>query len=215
MTGNDPDGNGRRIIRRYSPDWLDPFLRAIIKQYRFRSIYFDDDTFNLGTRHTEAVCDLMRRIRLPWSAMCRADTVRVETWEIMKKSGCYGVKLGIETGNQYVMDQIVNKSLDLQLVRETVALIKRLGMSVHGTFTIGLPGETQEQMRETIRFARELRLDSMQISGTAEIEGTPLHTLRKKGTLADFEGAKLDSGYSRESDGVKKWERLIRELREK
>lgn len=214
MTGNDPDGTGFRTVRRYTPEWLEPFLRNLVKRYRYRSIYFDDDTFNLGTRHTEAICDLMRRIGLPWAAMCRADTVRFETWERMRRSGCYGVKLGIETGNQYVMDKIVNKSLDLNLVREVVQHIKRLGMSVHGTFTIGLPGETPDQMKETIRFAHSLGLDSMQISGTAEIEGTPLHTLRVKGMLSTFEGARMAADYDREVDGAKKWARLIRELRD-
>jgi radical SAM superfamily enzyme YgiQ (UPF0313 family) len=214
MTGNDPDGAGQRTVRRYSPEWLEPFFRHILARYRYRSIYFDDDTFNLGTRHTEAICDLMRRIGLPWAAMCRADTVRPETWEHMRRSGCYGVKLGIETGNQYVMDKIVNKSLDLGLVREVTARIKRLGMTVHGTFTIGLPGETPDQMRETLAFAHSLGLDSMQISGTAEIEGTPLHTLRTRGSLAAFEGARVDADYDRDSDGAKKWDRLIRDLRE-
>jgi len=87
---------------------------------------------------------VMRRVGVPWSAMCRADTIRPELWQEMKDSGCFGVKIGFESGNQYVIDNIVNKRLNLEGARETVAIVKRTGMSVHGTFTYGLPGETME-----------------------------------------------------------------------
>jgi len=56
----------------------------------------------------------MKRIGLPWSAMCRADTVKPETWQAMKDAGCFGVKLGFETGSQRVINEIINKKLDLK-----------------------------------------------------------------------------------------------------
>ena len=83
---------------------------------------------------------------------------------------------------------------------------------MHGTFTYGLPGETQAQMRDTRRYAESLGLDTRQESGCAEIEGTPLHTLASTGTLKRYSGAKLDRAYSRETDGRVKFERLAHEL---
>jgi len=212
MTGNDPTGKGKRRVRYYSAEYLEPFLRHVIAKYGYRSIYFDDDTFNLGTRHTLEMCALMKKIGLPWSAMCRADTIRMNVWDEMKASGCYGVKLGFESGNQYVVDKIVGKELDLQYGAEVVRYLRKIGMSVHGTFTVGLPGETAEQMAETLAFAKALPLNSAQISGTAEIEGTPLHELRK-GKLEEFEGASFDQSYVHEIDGIKKAERLSPLLR--
>lgn len=132
----------------------------------------------------------------------------------MKESGCFGVKIGFESGNQWVVDKIVNKHLDLEYAREVVHELKRLGMTVHGTFTYGLPGETKEQMLDTKRFLASLQLDSYQESGTAEIEGTPLHTLRLRGKLDRYEGGRIDANYKREVDGNKKWQRLVEELRE-
>lgn len=214
MTGHDPDGNGKRLVRYYTPAHLEPYIREKVTRFGFRSIYFDDDTFNLGTRHTLEICAMMRRIGLPWSAMCRTDTIGLDVWKEMKSSGCYGVKLGFESGNQHVVDQIVNKHLDLAQARQVVLLLKNIGMTVHGTFTIGLPGETPEQMRETIAYAESLPFDSMQISGAAEIEGTPLHHLHKYGRLPAFEGAKIDDQYLQASDGHRKWEQLIAKLRD-
>lgn len=215
MTGNDPDGTQTRTVRYYTPEYMDSLIRELIARYWFRCIYFDDDTFNLGNSHVLRMCEVMRRIGVPWAAMCRADTIKMSTWRCMKEAGCFGVKIGFESGNQWVVDNIVNKHLDLEQAREVVHELKRLGMTVHGTFTYGLPGETREQMLETRSFIASLPLDSYQESGTAEIEGTPLHTLREKGALENYAGAQIDAEYRRDVDGNKKWQRLVRELQEK
>ncbi len=212
MTGNDPDGTGRRTVRHYSPDYMEAFLRDLVDRFQFQSIYFDDDTFNLGNSHVVRMCEVMRRIRLPWSAMCRADTIKPETWRLMRDSGCFGVKLGFESGNQHVVDHIVNKGLDLEAARATVFALKALGMSVHGTFTFGLPGETREQMQDTKRYLASLPLDSYQQSGAAEIEGTPLHTLSSTGKLDAYAAARLDPAYVREADGTRKFRQVADEL---
>jgi radical SAM superfamily enzyme YgiQ (UPF0313 family) len=207
MTGNDPDGTKKRTVRHYSADYMEAFLTELVQKYRYRSIYFDDDTFNLGDKHVERMCAVMRKIGVPWAAMCRADTSRMELWREMKESGCFGVKIGFESGNQSVVDNIVNKRLDLEYARSAVVELKRLGVSVHGTFTYGLPGETLEQMRDTKRYRDSLGLDTCQESGCAEIEGTPLHSLSSH-ALAKYSGAKLDDGYIREVDGRVKYEML-------
>lgn len=214
MTGNDPDGTKTRKVRFYSPAYMEDYLSRQVAEFGFKSIYMDDDTFNLSDRHTIGMCEVMKRIGLPWSAMCRADTIKPETWGLMKESGCFGVKVGVESGNQQVLDTIVNKRLDLDDVRSTVTLLKKLGMSVHGTFTFGLPGETREQMQDTKRFIASLPLDSLQESGTACIEGTPLHTLEKVGKLKAYPGAEINDDYRRESDGAQKIARMaVEELR--
>lgn len=214
MTGNDPDGTAARKVRQHSPEYMEAFLSELVGRYKFRSIYFDDDTFNLGKSHVLRMCEVMRKIQLPWSAMCRADTIPLETWSVMKNSGCFGVKLGFESGSQYVVDKIVNKHLDLTEARAAVLELKRLGMTVHGTFTYGLPGETKEQMLETKHYRESLPLDSFQESGTAEIEGTPLHHISTQGALANYSGAVINTKYRREVDGNVKFQNLVKELRE-
>jgi radical SAM superfamily enzyme len=81
-------------------------------------------------------------------------------------------------------------------------------MTVHGTFTYGLPGETATQMFDTKRYIQTLGLDTLQESGCAEIEGTPLHTLSNERSLAKYSGAKMADDYVRELDGRVKYDRL-------
>lgn len=214
MTGNDPDGTGTRSVRHYSPEYMEAFVRHIVDRYDYKCIYFDDDTFNLGNKHVLGMCEVMGKIGLPWSAMCRADTIKMETWKVMKESGCFGVKLGFESGNQWVVDNIVKKNLNLDYAREVVHELKRLRMTVHGTFTFGLPGETHEQMLDTKHFIESLPFDTFQASGTALIEGTPLHTLSERGHLDKYAGAQIDESFQAEADGSKKMASLAASLRE-
>lgn len=214
MTGNDPDGSGKRSVRHYSKDYMIAWLTEWRDKFGYKSVYFDDDTFNLGSRHVENMCTAMEAVQLPWAAMCRADTSKMSLWQRMRESGCYGVKLGVESGNQFVVDHIVNKHLDLQTVRDAVTECKHLGMSVHGTFTYGLPGESREQMQDTKAFIASLPFDSVQESGTAEIEGTPLATLREEGSLDAYQGANIDSNYQIDTDGARKWHQLVTDLRD-
>ena len=212
MTGNDPDGSAKRSVRHYSPEYMEAYLTELVERFGYQSIYFDDDTFNLGNSHVVRMCEVMQRVGLPWSAMCRADTIRMETWKLMREAGCFGVKIGFESGNQWVIDNIVNKHLDLDYARTVVEECKRLGMTVHGTFTYGLPGETREQMMDTKRFIASLPLDTYQESGTAEIEGTPLATFSQGGQVTGYDGAHADADYQPDTDGARKWRALAGEL---
>lgn len=214
MTGNDPVGDQPRSVRQYSADYMEAMLTELIAKYGYKTVYFDDDTFNLGNRHVEAMCDVMTRIGLPWSAMCRADTIRTDTWKIMRDAGCFGIKLGFESGDQWVLNNIVNKHLDLEVACDAVAEIKRLGMTIHGTFTMGLPGETKEQMQNTRDFIKVLALDSYQLSGTAEIEGTPLANLSKEETLDAYASATKADGYFKETNGSVKYLALVKQLQQ-
>ncbi len=209
MTGNDPDGTNPRKVRRYSPAYTEAFLSEIVGKYHYKSIYFDDDTFNLGDKHVLGICGVMRKIGVPWAAMCRADCISLDTWAEMKASGCFGVKIGFESGNQEVIDHIIHKNLNLEHARKAVLEIKRLGMSVHGTFTFGLPGETREQMRDTERFMRSLPLDTLQVSGAAAMEGTPLSLLNERKQLVTYKGAVVDDSYILESDGNRKLDQIM------
>ncbi len=211
MTGNDPDGENKRSVRQYTPDYMRGFLDKLTSDYKFEAIYFDDDTFNIGNRHTVEISKLAGKYNIPWFAMCRADTCKKDTWKIMRDNGCKGVKIGIESGSQYVVDQIVNKHLDLSYTKEIVNHLRELNMSVHGTFTYGLPGETKDQMIETKNFISNTNFNTVQESGTAEIEGTPLHTLNKK-ELKNYPGASINSTYDRQKDGGKKWQSLVKDL---
>lgn len=218
MTNNDPDGTGRRAVRFYTPKYVEAMIAARLeKNPSIACIYNDDDIFNYGDKHTLAISGVLKSFKLPWSAMCRADTIKLSTWDAMLDAGCFGVKIGIESGSQHVLDKIVNKNLSLHEVENVVLPhLKSIGLKVHTTWTIGLPGETYEQANDTLRMIERLYEKGLhhthQLSGTATIEGTPLDTLvRKAEVLKAYPGATRE-GFIVSGDGQAKIEQMMRAL---
>lgn len=167
-------------VRFYSPDYLEREINTSLEKFpEFKAVYFDDDTFNVADRHVLEVCEVMTRTGLPWSAMCRADTIKESTWEAMAKSGCVGVKVGVESGSQRILDEVIHKGLKLDDVRHFVPFIRSLGIQVHGTFMYGNPTETEEEMLMTKRFIDEVGFDHIQESGAAPLAGTKLWNLNE------------------------------------
>lgn len=146
--------------------------------------------------------------------MCRADTISRETWQLMKDSGCFGVKLGIESGSQRVVDEIVNKKLNVKEAIETARWLRSIGMTVHLTFTVGLPGETAAEKQQTLDLIKDCyatgACDTHQLSGTATIENTPLDRIAHGELLKVYPGAKADASFALNHDGVAKIEALSR-----
>ena len=153
---------------------------------RFTSIYFDDDTFNVGNERMLELCKGLKDIGLPWSAMCRADTVSIETFEAMRDSGCYAVKLGVESGCQELVDRC-NKKLNLKTVEKVTEALKRMGIFVHLTFTFGLPGETMDTIRRTRAFFRRVRPNTAQESYCTPFPGTPFYDFLKESQKLDIQ----------------------------
>lgn len=208
MTNNDPLGLGGRKIRFYDTAWLEPMIRERMERATksgkpLASVRFDGDTENASDKHTLAICEMMKRIGLPWSMMCRADTSSREVWQAMKDSGCFGVKIGFESAVDRIVNQVVKKNLNIAEAAETAKFLRGIGMSVHGTFMIGHPTETPDERQQTHDFIKRLyaenALNSHQLSGCAELDGTPLAN------------SKIDDpNYVRDRDGVHKVEGLTR-----
>lgn len=213
MTGNDPDGLGKRSVRFHSPEWVESYIQKMRSQVDFKSVYLDDDTFNLNQNHTLKICATMKRVGLPWSAMCRADTIDRNTWKAMRDSGCFGVKIGFESGSQWVVDHIVNKRLDIAEAHKTCHFLQHeLGMKVHTTWTVGLPGEKPEHQRQTLQLIEAMYQDGShtthQISGTAVVDGTPLDHIARGEHLVKYDGA-TNEGFVASPDGQLKIESML------
>ncbi len=171
-------------------------LEAMVREYGFRSIYFDDDTFNIGKKRMLELCEEMvrRGLNIPWGAMARADTSDYETLASMKRAGLVGIKFGVESGVQELVD-MAGKGLDLRTVRDAVRWCRELGIKTHLTFTFGLPGETRETIRKTIDFAKEMNPDTIQFSITTPFPGTEYYRmLKERGNLLTEEWDKFDGG---------------------
>ncbi|MBN1297552.1 radical SAM protein [bacterium] len=164
----------------------------LVETYGFRSIYFDDDTFNIGKQRMVTLCREIERRKLcvPWSIMARADGMDRDLLESMKAAGLASVKYGVESGDQGIVDAS-GKKLDLSEAREVINITRSLGIRYHLTFTFGLPGETRETAQKTIDFALEMDPDTIQFSICTPMPGSRYFEMaREKGYLMDVDWTK-------------------------
>ncbi len=169
-------------------------VKFYIDKYPFKSYFFDDDTFNIGKNRMKEICKEIRKneIDLPWAIMARADTMDLHTLEEMKKAGLSGIKYGVESGVQEIVNKAC-KSLDLNKVKEAVKHTKELGIHLHLTFTFGLPGETKDTIKKTINFALSLDPDTLQFSIMTPFPGSKyFDLLDSKGCILTKDWAKYN-----------------------
>jgi len=151
--------------RGHSPERLGAELTDVIGRLpKIQYIYFDDDTFNIGNERLRGIAGVLNGFGLPWGAMCRADTCTLDTFQAMADSGCAEVKIGIESGSQRVLDEIINKSLNLKKAIHTVKAVQKMGIKVHGTFMQGFEGETADEKQMTKNLMTMLQCNSHQFS---------------------------------------------------
>jgi radical SAM superfamily enzyme YgiQ (UPF0313 family) len=129
---------------------------------QMRELFFDDDTFTDDRRRAEQIARGLGRLGMTWSCNAKAN-VPYETLAVMRDNG-----LRVERARRFAAD------------------CRQLGITVHGTFILGLPGETRETIRETIAFAREVNPHTIQVSVAAPYPGTELYRQAKEhGWLPD------------------------------
>lgn len=172
-------------------------MEYLVKEMNFKSIYFDDDTFNIGKERMLRLCDEIKRRKLnaPWAIMARADLMDEEILENMREAGLFAVKYGIESSNQRLLDNI-NKNMNLKKTEDMIKLTKMLGIKMHLTFAFGLPGETKESVHKTIEFALKLDPTTIQFSIATPFPGTTFYKeTKEKGYLVSENWAEYDGNY--------------------
>lgn len=140
---------------------------------RVREYMFDDDTFTIDKQRAIAISEHMKRLKLTWSCNARAN-LDYDTLKQLRDNGLRLLLVGFESGNQQVLDGI-KKGIKLEVARKFMENCHKLGITVHGTFIIGLPDETQKTIEETIRFACEISPHTIQVSIAAPYPGTELY----------------------------------------
>jgi radical SAM superfamily enzyme YgiQ (UPF0313 family) len=146
--------------RRRSPENVIDEMRLLAKEHGIRNIVFWDDNFCFLPKWIERFCDLLdaEKLDIIWSVLSRVNTISPEMLRRMKKSGCYSIQFGIESGHTGILD-LVNKGHTLDQCRQAVKWAKQAGLDTRAFFVLGFPTETPAMSEETIRFACELNID--------------------------------------------------------
>ena len=152
-----------RPFRAHSSTYVANHIQYVVDNFKVKNIFFEDDNLTFDLKRMEDICDQIveRKIEFSWETPngIRADRLTLELLKKMKKSGCRSVFFGVESGDQWVSDNIIHKDLDLKKVEEVAKICKKIHLKSGGFYIIGFPGEKKENMKETVDFALKLKRD--------------------------------------------------------
>ena len=154
-----------------------------------KEFFFDDDTFTDNLPRTEAIARELGKLGVTWSCNAKANVPR-ETLKVMRDNGLRLLLVGYESGNQQILHNI-KKGMLIDVARKFTKDCHELGIMIHGTFILGLPGETKETIEETIRFATDINPHTIQVSLAAPYPCTFLHKQAVENGWFDLEHAEL------------------------
>jgi radical SAM superfamily enzyme YgiQ (UPF0313 family) len=193
--------SGRKIRFRSAKNVLDEI--DMLYKAGIREIIFLDDHFLGNRKRAIQIIQGMIENKYDLTWKCANLTIFLldrEILELMKESGCYQVTLSIESGNQYVLNNIIKKPVKLEKMPEILEMAKSVGFEIITNFVIGFPGETWEQIRQTFRFAESIDADLVNFHIATPLPKTELMDicLRDGYLPKDFDIEKnLTSGYSK------------------
>jgi radical SAM superfamily enzyme YgiQ (UPF0313 family) len=159
-----------------------------VEKHNIDELLFWEEIFTLDKNRVVALCDAILRSNLSvhWAATTRVDLLDEDTLMAMKKAGCYLLGLGIESGDQAILNT-AKKKQTIADVRRAVDLCKKVGIKTMGHFIFGLPGESKETANATIKFMLKLGLDYMQCYCAVPYPKTELGELAKKNSWIQAE----------------------------
>ena len=152
-------------------------IELLVGRYGIREVHFEDDNMALRPDRLRAICEglLDRRIDITWKCPhgIYAAHLDEETLQLMRRSGCYSLSFGVESGSDDILAK-AGKMSDTAATQRVIEAAHRAGIQCIGFFIFGLEGETPETIRRTIDFAKSLPLDAAQFNLCVPFMGTPI-----------------------------------------
>lgn len=163
--------------RRRSPAHVVAEMKWLKEQYSFDMIWFVDDVFTINYPWLrEFVAELKKEnVSIPYEIITRADRMNRQIIELLKESGCYRVWIGAESGSQKIIDAM-SRRVKVEQVRDMINLSKQYGLQAGTFIMLGYPGETQEDIAETLHHLKVSDPDLFTLTVAYPIKGTPLYT---------------------------------------
>lgn len=163
---------GRKYRTRSASSVLEE-IDELKTDYGARHLYFGDDIFMLHAERVGEICEGLLGDELSWSCLARVDSVTPDLLALMKRAGCTQIHYGIESGVPEILKRI-RKKIDLEAVERAVQWTREAGIRSKGYFMAGLPGDTEQSLARTLRFAKRLELDEVMFSLATPFPGTAL-----------------------------------------
>ena len=168
---------GGRWRARSAENVLDE-LEHLVKMYGVKEIHFDDDNLVLNKKRARKLFQgiIDRKLDIVWTVPTGLAlwAVDEDLLELMRESGCYKLFLAIESGDEHILYDVINKPLRLEKVKPLIKKMKSLGIEVESFFVVGMPGETRESLKRSFRYARSLDIEATHFFFANPMPGTRL-----------------------------------------
>ncbi len=163
-------------VRRRSVDSFVDELVGLGQRYRPAFVDIVDGTFTCSRSFMEAFCRRMidQRVNLLWRCTARYDTVDAELLPLLKRAGCAALYFGLESGSQRVLDR-VDKRLTVEQIQRQSLLVREHGIVAINAVLLGMPGETADDLRRTLKMMRTIHADIFDVNAYVPLPGTPLY----------------------------------------
>jgi len=171
-------------VRYRSVDLVVAEIKKCIEEYNIRDFIFWSDIFNQNDEYVQKLCRkiIEENLKINFSTNTRADTINPETLKLMKQAGCNLLSMGIESGNQHILDKI-GKRITLSQIENAVKTIHNAGIQVYAYYVLGLPWETKETISETYKFAVKLNTEYASFFTATALIGTKFYDYTTKKRL--------------------------------
>lgn len=181
-----------RKIRVQSADRVVSEMEVIAGQ-GYKEIFFRDEIFTVSKKRVVDICEgiIRKGIDISWICSARIDSIDLEMMKIMKRSGCHMVRLGVESGVQGILDNI-KKGITVEQTKEVFKWAHKVRMDTHAHCMIGMPGETQDTVNETLRFVKEIDPTVITFGICTPYPGTPLFNMVLKRFPGIDDGSRAD-----------------------
>jgi anaerobic magnesium-protoporphyrin IX monomethyl ester cyclase len=147
----------KHITSYRNPENISNEIIYCVKKYGYKSIFFDDDTFNIGTDRISKLCDKLKSIGLPWTMMGRLDSSPMWLFDKMVDSGCVGMRFGVETFNHQILNNI-NKGIERINFEKVIKTIsdKYPELMIRLFMMYGLPNQTEKIHQRDLQILQDL-----------------------------------------------------------
>lgn len=180
-------------VRYFAVDYVIAEINELITKYKVKSLFFTDDTFILNKERVKDLSSMLIKEginkHIKWEVQGRANLI---DWEdlsllkLMKQAGCVQIDYGFETGSEKILKFLKKKDVSIQYNRRAIEVTKSAGLNAMGTFMVGIPGETQEDLELTKNFIIEnnQNIDNFQVFIATPYPGAQLYEIcKKEGTV--------------------------------
>ena len=190
-----------RSFRPRSPNKVVDEIEKLIRKYNIEQISFEDDNLTFDQKRIIEICKqiIKRKLKFEWNTP-NGISVKTLNWSVlswMKKAGCVSVNIAVESGDPYILNQAIRKGVSLIQTETVIRLADKLGLIVNAYFVLGMPGETKESVKNSIKFACRLPIYEVGIAFATPFRGTELYDLclKKKYVPKNIEELMMQKGF--------------------